>query len=352
MTEDELDGLSPLGRAAVWYCENGFAIFPLKPRSKEPATNHGLNDWFDDPESAKALWTRYPNYNIGIACGAPSHGLLVLDFDVGEDKNGIQTLRAWQASHGELPETSIALTGSGGRHYLYRTDRTNIRPSANVQLGVDVRCDGSYIVAPPSIHPNGDSYEWWESPEDTPIATADAQVYDFLDHVQRNGGVDESKPQSEHFELPDRIRKGERDNTLMRYGFSLRGKGYPDEMDPGREKLVKFGFPELMVKDIDRPYDSLRDATLKCWYSDDCFKALIVSGTDKAHGMPFDDGIGYTDAHGEPYDALECGEYTIRVTLSSRGRTLAQKEWGIRIGERAEQMIFRFKYQTDGHGAD
>ena len=230
MTEEELEELSPLGRAAVWYCENGFAIFPLKPRSKEPATNHGLNDWFDDPESAKALWTRYPNYNIGIACGAPSHGLLVLDFDVGEDKNGIKTLRAWQASHGELPETSIALTGSGGRHYLYRTDRTNIRPSANVQLGVDVRCDGSYIVAPPSIHPNGDSYEWWESPEDTPIATADAQVYDFLDHVQRNGGVDESKPQSEHFELPDRIRKGERDNTLMRYGFSLRGKGYPDEM--------------------------------------------------------------------------------------------------------------------------
>lgn len=230
MTEDELDGLSALGRAAVWYCENGFGIFPLKPRSKEPATIHGLNDWFDDPESAKELWKRNPNYNIGIVCGVPSHGLLVLDFDVSDTKNGIETLRSWQATNGDLPETSIALTGSGGRHYFYRTSRTNIKPSANAQLGVDVRCDGSYIVAPPSVHPNGDSYEWWESPEDTPIATADGAVYDFLDHVQRNGGVDEDKPKSERFELPERIKRGERDNTLMRYGFSLRGIGYPDEM--------------------------------------------------------------------------------------------------------------------------
>lgn len=230
MTEEELEGLSPLGRAAVWYCENGFGIFPLKPKSKEPATVHGLNDWFDDPESAKELWGRNPNYNIGIVCGVPSHGLLVLDFDVSDTKNGIETLRTWQATNGDLPDTSIAITGSGGRHYLYRTSRTNIKPSANAQLGVDVRCDGSYIVAPPSIHPNGDQYEWWESPEDTPIATADDAVYDFLDHVQRNGGVDEDKPQQDHFELPERIKKGERDNTLARYGFSLRGMGYPDDM--------------------------------------------------------------------------------------------------------------------------
>lgn len=230
MTEEELEGLSPLGRAAVWYCENGFGIFPLKPKSKEPATVHGLNDWFDDPESAKELWGRNPNYNIGIVCGVPSHGLLVLDFDVSDTKNGIETLRTWQATNGDLPDTSIAITGSGGRHYLYRTSRTNIKPSANAQLGVDVRCDGSYIVAPPSIHPNGDQYEWWESPEDTPIATADDSVYDFLDHVQRNGGVDEDKPQQDHFELPERIKKGERDNTLARYGFSLRGMGYPDDM--------------------------------------------------------------------------------------------------------------------------
>ena len=242
MTEDELEGLGALGRAAVWYCENGFAIFPIRAHSKAPATTHGLNDWFDDPASAAELWRRFPDYNIGIVCGGPSHGLLVLDFDVSDGKNGIETLKAWEATHGELPETAVALTGSGGRHYLYRTDRTNIRPSANVDLGVDVRCDGSYIVAPPSVHPNGDAYEWWEDPADTPIATANANVYDFLDHVQRNGGMDEDRAivPADRFELPERIRKGERDNVLYKFGCSLRHRGESDENILARLFITNF----------------------------------------------------------------------------------------------------------------
>lgn len=229
MTDEELGGLSELGRAAVWYCENGFAVFPLFPHSKKPATEHGLHDWFDDPKSAHELWSQCPDYNIGIVCGTPSHGLLVLDFDVSDDKNGIDTLKAWESVHGALPLTATAITGSGGRHYLYRTNRTNIRPSTNATLGVDVRCDGSYIVAPPSIHPSGGEYEWWEHPEDTPIATANGAVYDFLDHVQRNGGTDDDSPQRERFALPDHIKHGERNDVLYRYGCSLRGQGYPDD---------------------------------------------------------------------------------------------------------------------------
>lgn len=222
--------LSALGQAAVWYCENGFGIFPLKPKSKAPATKHGLNDWFDDPESARAYWAKFPDHNIGVVCGTNSHGLVVLDLDVSDEKSGIETLKAWERVHGELPETAEAITGSGGRHLLYRTDRTNIRPSVNHKLGVDVRCDGSYIVAPPSVHPNGSLYEWWADPTDVGIATADANVYDFLDHVQRNGGETDDAPKRKKFELPSRIAMGERNHVLYHYGCSLRGKGYPDEI--------------------------------------------------------------------------------------------------------------------------
>jgi len=225
------DGLSELGQAAVWYCEHGFAVVPLKAKSKHPAMAHGLNDWFDDPDSAREVWTRFPDFNIGIVCGAPSHGLLVLDFDVDEEreKDGYATLSAWERAQGELPETAVAITGSGGMHYLYRTNRNTIRPSANAELGVDVRCDGSYIVAPPSVHPNGNRYEWQDHPEDTPIATANGAVYDFLDHVQRNGGVDETRKDNGKFRLPDEIRHGERDKTLFRYAAHLRAIGRSDE---------------------------------------------------------------------------------------------------------------------------
>ena len=224
-----MDELSELGQAAVWYCKHGFAVVPLRAKSKTPATIHGLNDWFDDPDSARDLWSKFPDYNIGIVCGAPSHGLLVLDFDVDDEreKYGYATLSAWERAQGDLPETAVAITGSGGMHYLYRTDRSNIRPSANAELGVDVRCDGSYIVAPPSIHPNGNRYEWQDHPEDVPIATANGAVYDFLDHVQRNGGQDETLKDNGKFKLPEKITE-KRNIILHKYASHLRAIGRSD----------------------------------------------------------------------------------------------------------------------------
>ena len=223
--------LSELGKAAVWYCEHGYGIIPLHPRSKAPAMKLGLNDWFSDPKDAIDLWTKFPDLNIAIVCGTPSHGLLVLDIDVDEekDKDGYATLSAWEKAHGELPATAVAITGKGGMHYIYRTDRTNIHPSVNEELGVDIRCDGAYIVAPPSIHPNGNRYEWQDHPDDVPIAVATGAVYDFIDHVQRNGGQDETKKENGKFKLPDRIKEGERDKTLFRYASHLRAIGRSDE---------------------------------------------------------------------------------------------------------------------------
>lgn len=222
-----------LAEAAEWYCRHGFAVFPLWPKSKKPATIHGLNDWSDNPESAREYWAEHPDANIGIACGVPSHGLVVLDFDEddAEGVHGLDTLNDWEETRGELPSTVVAVTGRGGYHMLYRTDRSGIRPSANRDLGVDVRCDGGYIVAPPSIHPNGSIYRWQDgcAPWEVDVATADGNVYDLLDHVQRNGGSEDGQRPREAFKLPDRIKQGERDDTLMRYGFSLRGKGYPDD---------------------------------------------------------------------------------------------------------------------------
>ena len=231
MTESSDEQLGELGKAALWYVENGFAIIPLLPREKRPATINGLNDWTDDPDSVRAIWSKEPNFNIGIVCGTPSHGLLVFDFDIDEDKDkdGMASLSAWERANTTLPATAIAETGSGGMHYLYRTDRAGVRPSVNHELGVDVRCDGSYIVAPPSIHPNGRPYAWQDDPEDTPIATANGTVYDFLDHVQRNGGQDETRKANGKFKLPDSIGEGQRNDTLFRYAAHLRAIGRSDE---------------------------------------------------------------------------------------------------------------------------
>ena len=195
-----------------------------------PATAHGLKDGSSSPDEARRIWAQNPDYNIGIVCGAPSGGLLVFDLDVSDEKNGIETLKTWEHVNGELPETAVAITGGGGRHYFYRTNRTDIRPSVNPGIGVDVRCDGSYIVAPPSVHPNGYEYEWWADPDDVGIATADANVYDLLKHVKPIRKRDADGVRRHGYEVPEQVRKGERNNELASYVGKLQSMGASDEL--------------------------------------------------------------------------------------------------------------------------
>lgn len=217
----------PCWRAARDYIERGWAVIPLAPEGKEPVTRRGLNDWTDNPEQADVWWGQGeyegrgdPYRNVGIVCGERSRGLLVIDLDDHGEVSGLDTLRDWEVAHGKLPETVTAVTGSGGLHLLYYVDR-EVRPSANGALGVDIRCDGSYIVAPPSIHPNGEPYEWRVSPDDMDPAEADASVYSFIDYVRPGTSPGERKPL---FEMPAEI-ASDRNVTLFKYACSLREKG-------------------------------------------------------------------------------------------------------------------------------
>ena len=118
---------------------------------------------------------------------------------------------------------------------------------------------------------------------------------------------------------------------------------YKEELDPGKERLKRFGFPELQVKDMEDPYASLRDASIKCFYDETSFKAVIVSGSDAAHGRIFDTGMDYTDENGRPYDTLEKGDYVIEVSLYDREEKLCAKACKkIRIDVRNEVVIVRF----------
>ena len=118
---------------------------------------------------------------------------------------------------------------------------------------------------------------------------------------------------------------------------------YSEDIDPQRKGIVEFGFPELMVIDLSKPYESLKDATIKCFYSDDEYKAVIVTATDRDHGMVFDDGMGYTDENGCPYEVIPCGNYDITVELETAdGRLLAKTGKHIVISHRSTQTIVRF----------
>ena len=62
-------GRPPMLRSALAYAEHfGFAVFPCKPRGKEPLTRHGCNDATKQRERIRTWWKRWPDANVGV-CG-------------------------------------------------------------------------------------------------------------------------------------------------------------------------------------------------------------------------------------------------------------------------------------------
>jgi hypothetical protein len=182
--------------AALRYSAIGWAVIPLygsdgsgrctcpKERecgapAKHPATRHGLKDASTDPVQIEAWFRERPGANLGILTGAES-GLVVLDVD--PRHGGNESLAQLEREHGPLPETVEALTGGGGRHILFRHPGGKIPSTAGFLPGLDIRADGGYFVAPPSVHASGRRYEWELSsePGTVPLAPMPAWLLDLV----------------------------------------------------------------------------------------------------------------------------------------------------------------------------
>ena len=139
--------------AALAYASRGLPVFPC--RGKLPLTEHGCHDATTDRETIRASWERWPSANVAIATG---RRLSILDV-AGEP--GFASLAELTRWHGPL-ETASVITGRDGCHlYLATPVGVVIGNSAGrVGAGLDVRGEGGYVIAPPSIHPNGQPYVW------------------------------------------------------------------------------------------------------------------------------------------------------------------------------------------------
>jgi hypothetical protein len=116
---------------------------------------HGVKDATCNRARILAWWTRHPFANIGLATG---HRFDVLDVD---GPSGEQAIRTLAAEHCLRSSGPLVRTGGGGWHYyLAPTGLGNIHPQDLAH--VDWRGRGGYVVAPPSRHASGHSYQWIE----------------------------------------------------------------------------------------------------------------------------------------------------------------------------------------------
>jgi putative DNA primase/helicase len=135
--------------AALRYADNGWPVFPLQSNRKEPATEHGCKDATTDQAQLRAWFANGRRCNVGVATGNRS-GLLVIDIDVKKGVDGFATLAKLEAELGSISDTRTVATPSGGAHLYLSVDQELRCSTGTLGPGIDVRCDGGYVVAPPS----------------------------------------------------------------------------------------------------------------------------------------------------------------------------------------------------------
>lgn len=223
---------------ALEYAARGWRVFPLhsvadgrcscglrdcRDAGKHPRTEHGLHDACLDPSRITWWFAKWPDANLGIAAGATS-GLVVLDIDPRHD--GDESLAELQRRHGNLPATAEVLTGGGGRHlyFAHPGDGARLRNRAGLAglAGLDVRGDGGYVVAPPSLHASGQRYAWAQSSDPTRIALAPLPS-------RLTTLISERSPDGRGPETTGRIRAGERNGTLASLAGTMRRRGMTEE---------------------------------------------------------------------------------------------------------------------------
>lgn len=135
--------------AAIEYVTRGWPVLPLVPRGKVPLTSHGLLDSTTEPEQILTWLKRWPTMNIGLRTG---QAFDVLDVDGPIGRQSLADLAPGYQHTGP-----VASTGKGW-HALFGV--TGARNAANKMPGIDFRGENGYIVAAPSVHPNGHRYAW------------------------------------------------------------------------------------------------------------------------------------------------------------------------------------------------
>ncbi|CAB4218860.1 Prim_Pol domain containing protein [uncultured Caudovirales phage] len=128
------------------YARQGWFVLPLKPKTKEPhfeLIRNGFKSASTDLAMIDFWFTVAPDANYGISCAAS--GLVVLDIDF---RNGGKRTA-------EMSDTYTVQTGNG-LHLYYRAP-ASAQLKGKLNNGVDVKHHG-YVVAAPSIHPNGKTY--------------------------------------------------------------------------------------------------------------------------------------------------------------------------------------------------
>lgn len=244
-------GLPPSPRdAALGYATRAWPVLPLcwptadgrcgcgrghsdKEVGKAPLTDHGAKGATLDPETIREWWRKWPKANVGVSL-EPAR-LLVVDLDSPAAKD--------EALTRGLPPSPVVATSEGREHRWFANPWPGLASATKkgAHRTIDVKVTG-YVVAPPSRHRSGSSYEWLIPPDVEPPLPAPEWVRELLrpQTPAPSASLPDTLPDMDvsalrvHSRIKDLIATGKTDGYPSRSeaGFAvvcaLVGRGYTD----------------------------------------------------------------------------------------------------------------------------
>lgn len=204
---------------ALYYARRGWQVFALAPGQKIPRKGtRGVLDATTDEDVIANWWRAVPDANIGIACGAASD-LLVIDIDPRHD--GDKSFEALKAIHGDVPPTVAVATGGGGDQLYFRHVDGLSSGAGRLGKGIDHRGTGGYVVAPPSLHPSGNTYQFYEDATPDIVAPADCPQW-IIEGLRKETARRQAGPPDYYRDLFAKgAKEGERNDALVKMAGHL-----------------------------------------------------------------------------------------------------------------------------------
>lgn len=252
---------------ALWYLKHGFSIIPIKGShySKGVDIDERLKDtkaplvkWSEYQQrhptenEIREWFTKWPMANIAIVTGKISN-LVVVDFDSAEAV-------MWAKNKGYL-NTAVASTARGAHAYYRYPAEGYVKNSVDGDNKIDIRADGGYVIAPPSVHLTGMQYTW-----ETLEVHISTLPEIFVSQAQNKKVID-LKP------LYKGVNSGGRNNTLARLcGSWVNGRLDYEECMEMAEVWNQKNNPPLPAEEVERTVKSifyrhsLNDATVQRMY--------------------------------------------------------------------------------------
>lgn len=218
-----------------------FSLIPLKRETKKPYISwKEYQERLSTEEEIKNWLGKWSNANIGIVTGKIS-GITVVDFDNPEALE--------YAERQGLPLTPLVKTGKGFHAYFRYEEGVGNFQKRDDLPDIDLRGDGGYVVAPPSIHKSGRQYTWVKGRTlyDIPLAPLPEWLL-----------VRKPEDKTPIKDLYRGVSAGERNNALTRIAGSLVNDGLPlEECTKIAKAWNTLNKPPLPLKEVETTVKSI-----------------------------------------------------------------------------------------------